>query len=1087
MSASRRRNTSTDVVGWPSFLAMVSMVQAVPPHGAPADTPTHISNVSDAPSANENGSSILLAAGEDDDLQQLDALYNLWKGLKCTEKRMDRHQCPTWARCDGGVVRKVDLSEAGCSGTVDVSSAIWSSLSRLEDFDLSINKITGELPVAFRQLRSLSHLKLRFNHLHGQLPAAWAELVSLHWLELDNNKLSGALPGEWGDLGNLTWLDISNNELTGALPASWSRLRSLRDLFLDRNQLCDQLPVEWAELRSLERLVLQTNNLQGQLPAAWAKLVSLDQLDLKNNKVSGALPGAWGDLGNLWNLDISNNELTGALPASWSRLRRLRNLYLERNQLCEQLPAEWAKLRSLQELFLQMNRFHGELPAKWAELVSLRWLDVSYNKVSGALPGEWGDLGNLLVLDISHNLLAGSIPAAWGNLSSLRGISASNNRLSGTLPVEFCNLTALGSLLVGQNRLTGSLPAEMSRMRALRYLVLDNNRFEGPFPNISDMAKLSYLVAHGNRLSGDLPRLRNDGNYVAVTLHSNRFHGRISDIGKPASLQMLLGLPGNYLVGRTSQLGVVSRAEPFIDESGWSATVHRSGPPRKTLVLLTAVFATWKLVRWRLPRTTVPRLCSIADMLLLDTFGTLRRAVVCQAFIAVTSAVVYSYLAPQFFELWDLNRYGSTLVKGGGLVFLLVSIPGSATFLLPTLLILPRHPSATPRTRFLRAEKLRVWTGTLAACLLTSLPGILNVYVQCSPSVPRAISSVKAFLPVIAAVLQGFVQPELLRFVARVSEIPLYKLQALQGASSWVLPLVATVLLSPGCYGAWWRFLEVCNEEVNLQCDYGHGAAGWRTYCRSNRSLDIVKEFGCHFENRTHCIRPLYASVETICGERWADPGSCTSSIIDIVGLFVFDKMCFACLLPLSLLLVSSCAQSHVPRWTPLGIVKTDSLDGVRVALQFQSGRLGVNKQLMALSSRFSPTQVMLRLSVSSDVALAWGLLYPPVAIAGLAQFLIEEWCYDVARNRLRFHQQLAQEVFQAPTYIMLAWYMVANIFGAVHVASALCDEPSWLVLALSLIVVTMSWIIGFRRSSGLVNASRSTQETLQLELSAQC
>eukprot|EP00929_Paragymnodinium_shiwhaense_P028676 TRINITY_DN16580_c0_g1_i4.p1 TRINITY_DN16580_c0_g1~~TRINITY_DN16580_c0_g1_i4.p1 ORF type:complete len:683 (-),score=9.29 TRINITY_DN16580_c0_g1_i4:349-2232(-) len=627
----------------------------------------------------------------------------------------------------------------------------------------------------------------------------------------------------------------------------------------------------------------------------------------------------------------------------------------------------------------------------------------------------------------------------------------------------------------------------MSRMRALRYLVLDNNRFEGPFPNISDMAKLSYLVAHGNRLSGDLPRLRNDGNYVAVTLHSNRFHGRISDIGKPASLQMLLGLPGNYLVGRTSQLGVVSRAEPFIDESGWSATVHRSGPPRKTLVLLTAVFATWKLVRWRLPRTTVPRLCSIADMLLLDTFGTLRRAVVCQAFIAVTSAVVYSYLAPQFFELWDLNRYGSTLVKGGGLVFLLVSIPGSATFLLPTLLILPRHPSATPRTRFLRAEKLRVWTGTLAACLLTSLPGILNVYVQCSPSVPRAISSVQAFLPVSAAVLQGFVQPELLRFVARVSEIPVYQLQALQGTSSWVLPLVATVLLSPGCYGAWWGFLEVCNEKVNLQCEYQHGDAGPATYCWSNRSLDIVADYACHFENITHCIRGVYASAETICGERWADPGSCTSSTIDIVGLFVFNKMCFACLLPLSLLLVSSCAQSHVPRWTPLGIVKTDSLDGVRVALQFQSGRLGVNKQLMALSSRFSPTQVMLRLSVSSDVALAWGLLYPPVAIAGLAQFLIEEWCYDVARNRLRFHQQLAQEVFQAPTYIMLAWYMVANIFGAVHVASALCDEPSWLVLALSLIVVTMSWIIGFRRSSGLVNASRSTQETLQLELSAQC
>eukprot|EP00929_Paragymnodinium_shiwhaense_P060188 TRINITY_DN30086_c0_g1_i1.p1 TRINITY_DN30086_c0_g1~~TRINITY_DN30086_c0_g1_i1.p1 ORF type:complete len:1050 (-),score=85.03 TRINITY_DN30086_c0_g1_i1:324-3422(-) len=981
--------------------------------------------------ATQRSSTVLISDRSAEMQRQLEALSAIWQCLRCESEAHrweDRNEFPWWAYRDKhGEIVEISLPRAACSGTVIASASKWSSL------------------------RGLRALELEYNDLHGALPEEWAELGSLQGLYLDNNRLSGQLPRSWGKLGGLLELTLNDNKLSGDLPAEWAEMGSLRTLDLGGNDMHGRLPAEFGRLTNLTRLDLQGNNLSGFLPMEWHSLGSSQFLNLHDNKLSGQLPPEWAELGSLQDLRLHYNRLRGKLPASWGKMGVLEQLHMDHNSLS------------------------GELPASWSSMGSLRFLDLSENELSGRLPGQWAMLRGLVTLNLELNELDGPLPPEWGHFDNLMFLYVGSNKLSGQLPAQWATLGSLQALHLNNNHLHGALPASLSRLSNLRQLLLHENRFTGHLPNFSEMKQLRFLLAHQNRFTGSLPRLASGANYSAVIVHGNRFHGHTTDIGNPASLDLLVALPGSYLTSSAKLSSIVSRAEPFIDKNGWSAIFQEPGPPRRLAALLAVVIAMWAWLRSQLPQAAYPRWPSVADSVLRESFQALQPALGWQTAFATILAIGYSFACPQFVEIWDFNRYAATYGKSEWIVFVVSMCTLVSTILLvPTLARLPRHPSETSRAKVGRIGKLRVWICVYASCLVSCGPSVLNVYVHCSPYVQPSVSALTPLLPVSAAVLQSCVLPMLLRWIARIDGVPLYKLQVLHGASSWALPLIVVVVFSSDCQGSWWWQLEECHERWSWRCEKRYfterGLDKSFSECWNDRLLDVPAETGCRVRNSTHCMRQLLVSAESLCDTRWQDPASCTSNILHTLGPFVFEKMCFACLLQLALLLASLHSRLDVPWWTPLFSVRRETSDGVEVALIFDSPCMGISRRLMSVSSHFSPTKVLLRVSVSADLSFAWGFLYPLVAMAGFAHFLIEKWCYEKARNTLRFRQQSDDEVFQAPRYTMIFWYMVANILCALHVASVVPDEPSILHAAAALAVAVLSWIGGLLRSSGQVN-----------------
>ncbi|KAI8611268.1 hypothetical protein BC830DRAFT_1141893 [Chytriomyces sp. MP71] len=72
-----------------------------------------------------------------------------------------------------------------------IQSEIFKRLTRLEELDLSHNKLSGQLPETLFSLKRLRVLNLNANSLEGQIPLEIGALQSLRFLSIESNKLTG--------------------------------------------------------------------------------------------------------------------------------------------------------------------------------------------------------------------------------------------------------------------------------------------------------------------------------------------------------------------------------------------------------------------------------------------------------------------------------------------------------------------------------------------------------------------------------------------------------------------------------------------------------------------------------------------------------------------------------------------------------------------------------------------------------------------------------------------------------------------------------------------------------------------------------
>ncbi|XP_074336609.1 uncharacterized protein LOC141673767 [Apium graveolens] len=86
--------------------------------------------------------------------------------------------------------------------------------------DISLNALTGSIPIEIGLLQGLSMLNLSHNHLSGVIPRTIGNMSDLESLDLSFNTLSGEVPQTLSNLDFLGVLNISYNNLSGKVPVA---------------------------------------------------------------------------------------------------------------------------------------------------------------------------------------------------------------------------------------------------------------------------------------------------------------------------------------------------------------------------------------------------------------------------------------------------------------------------------------------------------------------------------------------------------------------------------------------------------------------------------------------------------------------------------------------------------------------------------------------------------------------------------------------------------------------------------------------------------------------------------------------------
>uniref|UniRef100_A0A7C9E802 Protein kinase domain-containing protein n=1 Tax=Opuntia streptacantha TaxID=393608 RepID=A0A7C9E802_OPUST len=145
--------------------------------------------------------------------------------------------------------------------------------SRIVAVRLPAVGFSGEIPAnTISRLSALQILSLRSNRISGNFPADFTNLRNLSMLFLQFNDFSGPLPTDFSAWKNLTMINLSNNHFNSSIPSSLSRLSRLLALNLANNSLSGEIPD--LGLPNLEQLNLSNNDLTGVVPKTLQRFPS---------------------------------------------------------------------------------------------------------------------------------------------------------------------------------------------------------------------------------------------------------------------------------------------------------------------------------------------------------------------------------------------------------------------------------------------------------------------------------------------------------------------------------------------------------------------------------------------------------------------------------------------------------------------------------------------------------------------------------------------------------------------------------------------------------------------------------------------
>ncbi|KAL3747863.1 hypothetical protein ACJRO7_016645 [Eucalyptus globulus] len=453
-------------------------------------------------------------------------------------------------------LRLLSLYNTGLNGKLSYQSLC--NLVKLEELDLSINRITGGLPTCWRNMTSIRVLFLEDNEFTDNVASSpLTSLTSLELLSISGNYFD--IPSSLGPLANYSRLKVlllDDNKLTIDSKVASSIPRLQLKVFSMSNSLSKGFKVtslgflnHQYDLRTID---LSSNDILGPFPA-WLleNNTKLEKLFMANN-LFATLEVPLMTLHNLLMMDISNNGMGGELTTKFClNIPNMYHLNLSTNRLEGNIPYELASIKSLFFLDLSHNNFSGGLPIQLLDNnSSLHNLNVAYNNLQGEIV-FFDDTVNLnfLCLQLEHNMFTGDL-SFLSSLLNLLLLDGSNNFFIGKLPRLIANTSLLVFLDLSQNQLNGLIPQELFNLTQLKYLALSDNNLSGLLASSFIAPALSHIHLNGNKLNGSIMHvLSNSSNLVTLDLSENEFFGSIPYWLGTLSQLSILSLRGNSFYG----------------------------------------------------------------------------------------------------------------------------------------------------------------------------------------------------------------------------------------------------------------------------------------------------------------------------------------------------------------------------------------------------------------------------------------------------------------------------------------------------------------------------------------------------------
>ena len=310
--------------------------------------------------------------------------------------------------------------------------------------------LNGTLPVALRELRTLTTLSVWNNSLVGSIPPEWGQTRA--WNVYGNN--SKGFPA-------LTFLDVGRNWLTGTLPPELANIST-----------------QYLQVSAFD------NNITGTIPSVYytSGASCLTWLAVAYNP---SLFGAWpsglqpmGYAGSSWtgstsyttSFTYTSSDLTaGNMPTAGTGCFTATSLGLSQpawallQQVAAALDPSGALLPSWRVGIQPCAPYTSPAQSSRSPVFGRSWVGVSTWCPDGAWTGTWqrcvtssaSATGGVFSIPLSNLGLNGTLPAVL-SLVKPTIIDVSRNVLTGTLPPELANISTSLQLSVFDNNLTGA-------------------------------------------------------------------------------------------------------------------------------------------------------------------------------------------------------------------------------------------------------------------------------------------------------------------------------------------------------------------------------------------------------------------------------------------------------------------------------------------------------------------------------------------------------------------------------------------------------------------------------------------------------